>query len=71
MHKTSGINRGLSSAFSCEGVNKKNNVINKDKFIDVISSKLSGSVMDSSGLTSVRIFKLRTPLVIFIQNVKF
>ena len=29
--------------FSCKGVNKKNNVINKDKYLDVILSKRSGS----------------------------
>ena len=29
--------------FSCKGVNKKNNVINKDKHLDVILSKRSGS----------------------------
>ena len=29
--------------FSCKGVNKKNNVINKDKYFDVILSKRSGS----------------------------
>ena len=28
--------------FSCKGVNKKNNVINKDKYLDVILSKHSG-----------------------------
>ena len=28
--------------FSCKGVNKKNNVINKDKYLDVILSKRSG-----------------------------
>ena len=29
--------------FSCKGVNKKNNVINKDKYLDVTLSKRSGS----------------------------
>ena len=29
--------------FSCKGVSKKNNVINKDKYLDVILSKRSGS----------------------------
>ena len=29
--------------FRCKGVNKKNNVINKDKYLDVILSKRSGS----------------------------
>ena len=29
--------------FSCKGVNKKNNIINKDKYLDVLLSKRSGS----------------------------
>ena len=29
--------------FSCKGVNKKNNIINKDKYLDELLSKRSGS----------------------------
>ena len=35
---------GGKDKFSCKGVNKRNNVINKDKYLDVILSKLSGRV---------------------------
>ena len=35
--------RAGKDKFSCKGVNKKNNVINKDKYLDIILSKRSGS----------------------------
>ena len=34
---------GEKDKYSCKGVNKKNNVINKDKYLDVLLSKRSGS----------------------------
>ena len=34
---------GGKDKFSCKGVNKKNNIINKDKYLDVLLSKRSGS----------------------------
>ena len=61
--------------FSCKGVNEKNNVINKNKYLDVILSKRSGSdvnkgfrVLDNGMCTYVQV---KNALVIFIQNVKF
>ena len=39
---------GGKDKFSCKGVNKKNNVINKDKYLDVILSKRSGSGVNRS-----------------------
>jgi hypothetical protein len=37
---------GEKDKYSCKGVNKKNNVINKDKYLDVLLSKRSGSVVN-------------------------
>ena len=34
---------GEKDKYSCKGVNKNNNVINKDKYLDVLLSKRSGS----------------------------
>ena len=39
---------GGKDKFSCKGENKRNNVINKDKYLEVILSKCSGSGVNKS-----------------------
>ncbi len=66
---------GEKDKYSCKGVNKKNNVINKDKYLDVLLSKRSGSGVNRSfrvlNNTMCTYVKLKTLLVILILNVKF
>ena len=62
------------NGYSC--VNKKNNVIDQDKYLDVLLSKRSVSGVNRGFrvlkiILCVHMVKLKTLLVIFIQNVRF
>jgi hypothetical protein len=56
---------GRKTKFSCKGINKTTNQITKDKYMDVLLSKKSGS-----GIKSTRIYRKELGFHIFTPNEK-